>query len=246
LTATVGITKYSKEWLHIRDNLPNDKSPENMSAWSESLRTVRSNTLKYLATMTADWKWENHSQLNDWFSKMLEHPQKKWFVLDLFSKADLPEALFNDMMMAGILELDPSANRGFIEVCIRKKGLKHVLGLLIHYIKYGNTTQKAGAIQARYWATYNRLNEDVDDLKMEFKELILDEFIKNENISVRVNIVPFLEPETYPSSLRGKFLEAASIAREHENEYIRHRIALQMKDDNALTANGLLLAIPKP
>lgn len=246
MTTNIGIEKYCKDWTRIRDTPMTNHKPETFRERSKSLKEVRSASLKYLATQSINWTWENHSHLNGIFSKMLSHPQRKWYALDLFSVARLPDALFKDMFMAGILEENPSANRGYIEICIREKGLKHVLSLLIHYIKYGKNVEKAGAIQARYWATNNPRNENVDDLKMEFKELILDEFVKNDDLSIRTNIVPFLEPEAYPSSLRTKFLGAAKIAKTHKNEYIRQRISMQMKNDDALKENGLLLTMAKP
>ena len=243
MTKNVEVENYCEEWLRIRNTPPINNMRETLLERRRALEAVRTATLHHLATSSINWEWANHSQLNDWFSEMLSHPQKKWFVLDLFSAAYLPKVLLKDMLMAGILEQNPSANRGFIEICIREAGLKFVLRRLLHHIKHGNNREKAGAIQARYWATHNRLNEDVDDLKMEFKKLILHEFITNENLSIRMNVVPFLEPDAYPTSLHEKFLEAATIARTHENEYIRHRISMQMKDDNALKENGLLLAM---
>jgi len=243
---SVDIEQYCDEWLRIRKNSPKNFTPKTQSEWRKSLNAQRSIALKGIASAVKHWEWKDHLRLNVWFSEALSHSDKKWFVVDLFSIGILPNSLFKDMLMAGVLERNPSANRVFIEVCIKHRGLKSVLELLIHYIKYGSNIEKAGAIQARYWATHNCLNEDIDDLKLKFKSLVLDEFIQNEDVSVRTNIVPFLELEAYPDFMREKFFQAARIARDHESEYIRHRIKLQLKDEDALKENGLLMVMAKP
>jgi len=246
MVMSVDIEQYCDEWLRIRKKPPKNFTPKTQSEWSKSLNAQRSIALKGIASAVKHWEWKDHSRLNVWFSEALSHPDKKWFVVALFNIGILPNFLFKDMLMAGVLERNPSANRAFIEVCIKHRGLKSVLELLIHYIKYGSNTEKAGAIQARYWATNNYLNEDIDGLKLQFKSLVLDEFLQNEDVSVRTNIVSFLELEAYPKFMHEKFFKAAKIARTHENEYIRHLIALQLGDENALKENGLLLAMAKP
>lgn len=240
------IEEYYEDWLRIRKNPPENFTPKKQFAWRKSLKAQRSIALRGIASAVEHWEWKDHLRLNVWFSEALSHPDKKWFVVDLFEIGILPGSLLKDMLMAGVLERNPSANRAFIEVCIKHRGLRSVLELLIHYIKYGSNIEKAGAIQARYWATHNYFNEDVDDLKLQFKSLVLEEFIENEDVSLRTNIVPFLELEAYPKFMHEKFFKAANIARAHENEYIRHRITLQLKDENALKESGTLLAIVKP
>jgi hypothetical protein len=66
------------------------------------------------------------------------------------------------------------------------------------------------------------------------------EFVGNEDVQVRRRIIPMLrlEPERYPEELRPLVARAIEIARAHPDEYVRHRIEIQ------LGAGGPYMALP--
>jgi len=242
------LEKHCDEFVKVWNTRLDKKSiSQSSQSRNQALIKIRSKALKQLNLAAKDWEWEDHQLLNTWFSKQLSHNDNKWFVVAFFRLVTLPHEMFDAMIMAGILEICPSSNRPFIEICIQHHGLPSVLQSLISYIKHGNNTEKAGAIKARYWATDFKNDGSLRGLKLEFRELILDEFIVNEDLSVRTNIVTYLEPEVYPENMHEKFSKVANIARNHDSEYIRNRIATQLKDEkNMLIKNGRALVMAKP
>lgn len=247
MKSLVNLEKNCDEFVRIWNKPIEKKSiKQHLESRTQALIEIRSKTIKQLHAAAENWGWEEHQQLNTWFSKQLAHNQKKWFVAAFFSIVALPDELFDVMIMAGVLEVCPSSNRTFIEICVKHQGLRAVLQSLVHYVRVGSNAEKAGAIQARYWASDFKNDSTLKRLKLEFRELILDEFIENNDLLVRTNIVPYLEPEAYPESMHEKFYNAAIIARNHDSEYIRHRIALQLKEENMLKKNGFALAMAKP
>ena len=150
---------------------------KDLESRNEALIKIRSKALKQLLSASENWSWEEHQQLNNWLSKQLAHSQRKWFVTSFFSVVSLPDELFDAMIKAGVLEKCPSSKRAFVEICLKHQGLQAVLESLVNFVKVGSNTEKAGAIQARYWATDFKNDSALKPLKLEFRELILDEFI---------------------------------------------------------------------
>jgi hypothetical protein len=70
---------------------------------------------------------------------------------------------------------------------------------------------------------------------------MLREFVANPDLKVRRRIIPKLrlEPEAYPEELRALLPVAAEVALAHADEYIRHRVEVQ------LGAGAPFTAIPK-
>lgn len=91
--------------------------------------------------------------------------------------------------------------------------------------------------RAWYWATRvhvdrNRAGwEGLANLRAEWREAVLREFVSNEDIDVRRCILsglPFIT-ERYPADLHLLVAEAIRIARTHPDEYLRHRVELQTR-----------------
>src|SRR5689334_140333 len=91
------------------------------------------------ATTREDWRWLEEALLD---------PQRKWFVAAIYSAALPPGRLFEQMLRAGILEPNPSANRYLIEPCSRAFGEVRVMERLLAYLRTGSNAEKAGAASA--------------------------------------------------------------------------------------------------
>src|ERR1700722_6063439 len=91
---------------------------------------------------------------DDWRSleDALADNELKWFVAEVFSKAQLPKRLFRAMLGAAVYEVNPSFNRCFVEPCVRPFGHRVVNEALLDYIENGSDFEKAGAVRALYWA----------------------------------------------------------------------------------------------
>jgi len=172
-----------------------------------------------------------------WLTEALADEERRWFVALVFERQTLPRRLLGAMVRAGVLTRNPSSNRRFIEPCVEAYGGRRVLELLLRYLETGSDAEKAGAVSAEYWV---RGNEDLADLRERFRCRMLREFVGNPDLEVRRRIIPLLEldPKVYPQELRPLVPVAIQVARSHPDEYIRHRVEVQ------LGANVLLKPIP--
>lgn len=179
----------------------------------------------------ADWQW---------LSASLKDPGRKIFVALVFERQPVPKRLLAPFLHAAVLERDPSRNRFYIAPCIRSWGDREINQRLLRYLETGSNEEKAGAASAFYWARGNPRDEDLGTLKAVIRSALLREFVQNEDVSVRQRIVPLLnlDPSVYSVDDRLLIAEAVAIARAHSDQYIRHRIEIQ------LGAGGPFMAIP--
>ncbi|WP_152050250.1 hypothetical protein [Tautonia marina] len=180
-----------------------------------------------------DWRW---------LGEGLADPDRKVFVALVFKFQPVPKRLFDPMLRAAVLERNPSLNRVFIEPCVRSLGARRVILTLLGYLESGSNAEKAGAASAMYWAVWagNPRNEDLGDLRQRFDCQMLREFVAYPDLEVRRRIIPMLrlEADAYPAELSPLIPLAVDVARSHPDEYIRHRIEVQ------LGAGGPFMAIP--
>lgn len=201
------------------------------TSWDEEDRWTTAARRRIGRNPQDDWRW---------LAEALADPERKWFVAGMFAHAPVPRRLLRPMLRAGVLERNPSANRRFIEPCVASLGGRRVLEGLLRYLESGNDAEKAGAVSALYWAGGNPRNEALDALRERIRHAMLREFVANQDLNLRRQIISMLrlEPEAYPVELRPLIPAAIEIARTHADEYIRHRVEVQ------LGASGPLMAIP--
>jgi hypothetical protein len=151
----------------------------------------------------------------------------------------LPDAWMEPLVQAGVNEFDPSHNELFIAPAVREFGFEQVARRLLQYLTNGTNFEKAGAVNAFYWVLVHgaRNASVVAGVRQEFRDQCLVEFVENSDVDVRRSIVASLctDEAMYSDGIRHLLGRAISIARSHSDEYIRHRIEIQM---------GNRLAIP--
>lgn len=164
-----------------------------------------------------------------------EHFYRRHFIrIALRDVNQMPDALFAPMLWAAVYAEDPSFNRLYIYPCLRCFGRRKVNEELLRYAEQGSNSEKCGAANAFYWSLVSDLkgmpHEDIQDLVLQIRIWQLTEFVTNIDVNVRRNIVPHLKMDVnkYPSELRALLPEAIRIAREHSDDYIRHRIEIQL------------------
>ena len=207
----------------------------------------------------------------EWFKQALEHDAKKRFVAFVFSrmKIPLPEELYEFMLRAAIYEINPSYNRWFVEPCIEAFGLRSVNNSLLEVVKNGDNFEKAGAVNALYWARLGlafrsippaytkeyalpesvQAYEELADVWMYRDCLLLKEFVNNPDLEVRQNIISHLKLDDaayFPEDIRPLVKEAIKIAENHEDEYIRHRVAVQLHKQEPTTKPPYNTLMAKP
>jgi hypothetical protein len=184
-----------------------------------------------------------------WISEALHDgapwPESKaWFVVDLIRHAGVvPEVFLIPLLDAGIAEVNPSANREFIEPCVKSFGRRRVSEYLLHVVQSGTDFQIAGAVNALYWGLFAGhesadAGNSLEDLLERTRHLLLTTFVANPNIDVRRSLISHLELDAnaYPLHLRGLVTEAIVLARHHHDPYIRHRVEVQLGNHMGLFA----------
>lgn len=196
---------------------------------------------RHLATATAeDWKT---------LRQALQHDERKWLVAAIFAQAPVPKRLFPAMIQAAIAEVNPSLNRYFVAPCLASYGYRPVNEALLAYVETGSNAEKAGAINALYWAqmplTFPLEKTTPDsqcayvelaDLWQRKRVLFLQLFVTNPNLDVRRSLIPSLHlaEADYPAELQPLVAQAIQIARHHPDDYIRHRVEVQLGMEHLL------------
>jgi hypothetical protein len=144
--------------------------------------------------------------------------------------APVPKRAFIPMLRAAIEEPDPSFNRIFVEPCARAYGQRATIEALLDHLDRGTPFEKAGAANALYWAAIDG-NNDVDgDLLARKRQLLLRTFVDSDDLHVRRAIIGKLSlaTEDYPDEMHGLVAKAIAIARTSADEYLRHRVEIQL------------------
>ena len=150
------------------------------------------------------------------------------------------------MIRAAVYEINPSANREFVEPCLAAFGGARVHEELLDYVERGSDFEIAGAVNALYWATSDLEATHQEGVALKPKEppnasakllarekcLFLKTFVANDHVEVRRSIIPSLEinPSLYPEDLKPLVEEAIRIAQNHPDEFIRHRIEIKLNE----------------
>ncbi|WP_086840237.1 hypothetical protein [Amycolatopsis kentuckyensis] len=141
---------------------------------------------------------------------------------------ELPEPFFGVLVRAAVHDPDPSFNRQFVEPLRAAFGTRRTQEALLEVLTTGTNAERAGAARAWYWATL----ETLDDVQDRWNRAALREFVANEDLDVRRCVLPqlTLDPADYPAELHPLVAEAVHLARTHSDDYLRHRVELQVAD----------------
>jgi hypothetical protein len=157
----------------------------------------------------------------------------------LRARDSLHELFFDALVHAGIYDPDPSLNAQFVRPAVAAFGRERVQTALLGFLREGTNPERAGAARAWYWtgmsSKYVEANraewKALAGLRSAWREAALREFVSNEDIDVRRCILPGLplSSKHYPADLHALVTGAVGIARTHPDEYIRHRVEIQVR-----------------
>jgi hypothetical protein len=174
--------------------------------------------------------------LGNQLRKGLRQEKEKWEE----TWKDLLQAWFTPLMRVAVYEPDPSFNRWFIEPALRVCGYQRVLEGLFVYLEQGTNREKAGVARAFYWAWglsaredqkhFQRISDELADLAKRADILFLKTFVECQDLDVQRSFIPLLSlsPSSYSQEWHHLIPEAIHLARTHPDEYIRHRIDIQL------------------
>lgn len=171
-----------------------------------------------------------------WLENSLRDGQRQWFVTRILRhNKQMPERLFAPMIRAAIPQPDPSSPKWFVEPCLRCFGPRRVNTSLLDILEDGTDSEKIGAANALYFSMGlvgrdGIADEDIEDLRERRRCLALRTFVENENVHLRRCLLAGLrlDASLYPKELIPLVPEAIRIARTHPDEYLRHRVEVQL------------------
>lgn len=222
----------------------------------ERYLTQRKTNLDYLWKEISPHVYHLSHEDIQWLIQALEDEQRKWFVTFIVNKVTgslpkrLKRVLFSPLIRAAVYECNPSLNRYFVEPCVAVFGYRQVNEVLLDLVEQGSNFEKVGAVKALYWARFHlhfikdaprytleyatveskAAYEASADIRLRQQSLFLREFVSNPNIDVRRSIIAHLvlNPSCYADELKPLVLNAIEIARTHSDDYIRHRVEVQL------------------
>ncbi|HBE68941.1 MAG TPA: hypothetical protein DDW52_12405 [Planctomycetaceae bacterium] len=185
---------------------------------------------------------------------LLKDDVLKWFVAEIFAKGPIPKRYFEAFMRAAIEEQNPSFNRRFVEPCIKTFGHRKVNEYLLDVVETSASSEVAGAVAALYWANMSiSFSGEVPEYTLEYateesrsaflelsdvwkrkQRLFLETFLRNEDVDVRRQIIPSLKLKNVSEPNSELAERVISIARSHSDEYIRHRVEVQLGNEHLL------------
>jgi hypothetical protein len=114
---------------------------------NESHHLVR----KLVGRITSNFPKDNPDSLV-WFTAALIHTEKKWFVVKLLEKVNpVPKTLFDDLVLASLIEHDPSFNKWFITPCVKSFGVEAVKSKIMALASHPQVVENEGVNKVMYW-----------------------------------------------------------------------------------------------
>lgn len=155
------------------------------------------------------------------------------------------EAPFAPLLRAAVYQPDPSYVRHLVDPAVEAFGRRRVREALLTYLEDGPPADAAGAARAWYPTligqrflpgTRTRTPETVAelaehrDLDRRFAAAGLRRFVTDDDLDLRRCLLPGLSfrPESYPAELQDLVPRALEIARSSDDDYLRHRIEIQV------------------
>ncbi len=153
----------------------------------------------------------------------------------------VPEEWFEPLLRATVHEPDPSLNRQLVEPLIAAYGHRRVRLALIAHLDTGTAPDAAGAARAWYWThraprspraipENGAAREALSELNRRYRHTALRRFVTEDDLDLRRCILPGLplDPQMYPHAMHDLVTQAVRIARTSPDDYLRHRVELQV------------------
>jgi hypothetical protein len=157
----------------------------------------------------------------------------------------VPDAWLRPLIRAAVCEPDPSFNRQLVEPAIAAFGRRRVQVALLDHLDTGVPADAAGAARAWYWTSVGvrylpgtttmtpesaAALAEVSDLRERYRRTALRRFLADDDLDLRRCILAglTLDPQMYPGRMRGQVAQAVQIARASTDDYLRHRVEIQI------------------
>jgi len=87
-----------------------------------------------------------------WFIAGLQNTPRKWFVAEVMASATpVPSTMLDPLLIAALLEPNPSATRVFVEPCVKGFGASEVEARLAQLASAPGVSENGGVQKVMYW-----------------------------------------------------------------------------------------------
>ncbi|MDU9408573.1 hypothetical protein RTH74_13310 [Pseudomonas sp. zfem001] len=112
----------------------------------------QSNAIQKLIGKAASTLPKDNSESLAWFKSALNQSQSKWFVAKVMALATpVPRSMLDPLVLAALLEPNPSATKNLIEPCVRSFGAQTVKSRIQALSNEPGVSQNNGVEKATYW-----------------------------------------------------------------------------------------------
>lgn len=214
-----------QRWTKAEDENPYDDRPARLIV-IETRKAARNG-----ASLDTSEGWA-------WATQALENSDRRIFVHAVFERQAAPKNLALEFLRMGVGERNPSANRLFIEPAVKAMGARRVLHHLTELMTGGSEHEQAGSASAAYWVRGDDAEQRYSEARKRFRDATLERFVETESTYVRQRIIPGLSVNAndYSPDVAPLIAKAIQIARAHSDEYIRHRIEVQLGSEGSIRA----------
>lgn len=206
-----------RRWVKAEDDNPFDDRPARLIV-IETRKAVRTG-----ASLDASDGWR-------WVEEAVEDSDRRTFVHAVFNRQAAPKHLAALFLQKGVNERNPSTNRFFVEPAVKAMGARRVMERLTKLLLNASENEQGGAVSAAYWVRGDDSERHYRDARRRFGEAMLQKFVDTDSTYVRQRIIPMLslDESDYSYDASALIAEAIYIARNHPDDYIRHRVEIQL------------------
>jgi hypothetical protein len=112
----------------------------------------QSDAIQKLIGKAASTLPKDNSESLAWFKSALNKSQRKWFVAKVMALATpVPRSMLDPLVLAALLEPNPSATKNLIEPCVRSFGAQTVKNRIQALSNEPGVSQNNGVEKATYW-----------------------------------------------------------------------------------------------
>lgn len=214
-----------QRWVKAEDENPFDDRPARLIV-IETRKAARNG-----ASLDISQGWR-------WVQEALEDSDRRTFVHAVFHGQAAPKHLATVFLQKGVNERNPSANRLFVEPAVKAIGPRRVMERLTKLLLNASENEQGGAVSAAYWVRGDDGEQRYRDARQRFRDAMLQKFVDTDSTYVRQRIISMLslDESDYSGDASALIAEAIHIARNHPDDYIRHRIEIQLGSAGPLRA----------
>lgn len=170
-------------------------------------------------------------ELLNWFEEAFLNDSKKWFAAGLLSLTPQScKPLKKALLRAAITEENPSFNRNFIAPLRAVMTYPEAINSMIEMIDSNNPAEVAGVSNASYWARIELSESDDLKARTQLNAWKIERFLDLSDVYARRTLIAGMsfDKAFVPDEYKEKSNRVIELARNHEDEYIRHRLEIEL------------------